>query len=47
MHEFDAGNRRCGSAEMLEAEHRAEPRLDRSVILFDQIVQILLISTES
>jgi hypothetical protein len=40
MHEFDAGDRRCGSTEMLEAEHRTEPKLDRSVILFAQIVQI-------
>jgi hypothetical protein len=38
MHEFDAGDRRCGLAEMLEAEHRTEPKLDGSVILFDQIV---------
>jgi hypothetical protein len=30
MHEFDAGDRRCGSAEMLEAEHRTEPKLDGS-----------------
>ena len=41
MHEFDAGDRRCGLAEMLEAEHRTEPKLDGSMILFDQIVQIL------
>ena len=38
MHEFDAGNRRRGSSKMLEAEHRTEPQLDRSVILLDQIV---------
>ena len=38
MHEFDAGDRRCGLAEMLEAEHRTEPKLDGSMILFDQIV---------
>ena len=30
-----AGDRRCGLAEMLEAEHRTEPKLDGSVILFD------------
>ena len=40
MHEFDAGDRRCGLAEILEAEHRSEPKLDRSVILFDPIIQI-------
>jgi hypothetical protein len=31
MHEFDAGDRRCGLAEMLEAEHRTEPKLDGSM----------------
>jgi hypothetical protein len=40
MHEFDAGDRRCGLAEILEAEHRSEPKLDGSVILFDPIIQI-------
>jgi hypothetical protein len=40
MHKFDAGGRRCGLVEMLEAEHRTEPKLDGSMILFDQIVQI-------
>jgi hypothetical protein len=27
MHEFDAGDRRCGLAKILEAEHRSEPKL--------------------
>ena len=40
MHEFDAGDRLCGMAEILEAEHRSEPKLDGSVILFDPIIQI-------
>jgi hypothetical protein len=40
VHEFDAGDRRCSSPKTLEAEHRTEPQLDRSVILFDQIIQI-------
>jgi hypothetical protein len=40
MHEFDAGDRRCGLAKLLEAEHRTEPKLDGSMILFDQIVEI-------
>jgi hypothetical protein len=40
MHKVDAGDRRCGLAETLEAEHRTEPKLDGSMILFDQIVQI-------
>jgi hypothetical protein len=38
MHEFDAGDRRRGSSKALDAEHRTEPRLDRSAILLDQIV---------
>ena len=41
MHEFDAGDRRRGSSKVLEAEHRSEPQLDRSVILLDQIVDVL------
>src|SRR5271155_5320986 len=41
MHEFDAGDRRRGSSKVLEAEHRTEPQLDRSVILLDQIVDVL------
>jgi hypothetical protein len=40
MHEFDAGDRRCSFPKMLEAEHRTEPQLDRSVIRIDQIIQI-------
>ena len=40
MYQFDAGDRRCSSSKILEAEHRTEPKLDRSVILFDQIIQI-------
>ena len=41
MHEFDARDRRRGSSKVLEAEHRSEPQLDRSVILLDQIVDVL------
>jgi len=41
MHEFDAGDRRRGSSKVLEAEHRTEPQLDRSVILLNQIVDVL------
>jgi hypothetical protein len=40
MHEFDAGNRRCSSPKMFQAEHRAEPQFDRSVILLNQIVEV-------
>ena len=40
MHEFDAGDRRCGSPKLLEAEHRTKPQLDRSVILLNQIVEV-------
>src|SRR5580693_9121537 len=40
VHEFDAGDRRRCSTETLEAEHWTEPQLDRSVILFDPIIQI-------
>ena len=35
--EFDAGDRRRGSSKVLEPEHRTKPKLDRSVILLNQI----------
>jgi hypothetical protein len=40
VHEFDAGYRRYGSTKMFEAEHRTKPQLDRTVILFNQIVDV-------
>jgi hypothetical protein len=40
MHQFDAGNRRRRVAKALEAEHRTKPKLDRSVILLNQIVEV-------
>jgi hypothetical protein len=40
VHEFDAGDRRCGPPKVVETEHLTEPRLDRSAILFEQIIQI-------
>ena len=40
VHEFDAGDGRRGSSKMLEAEHRTKPQLDRSVVLFNQIVDV-------
>ena len=40
VHEFDAGDGRRGSSEMLEAEHRTKPQLDRSMVLFNQIVDV-------
>jgi hypothetical protein len=40
VHEFDAGDGRRGSSKMLEAEHRTKPQLDRSMVLFNQIVDV-------
>ena len=40
MHEFDAGDCRRRSAKALEAERRTKPKLDRSVILLNQIVEV-------
>jgi hypothetical protein len=40
VHEFDSRDRRCDSTEMLEAEHRTKPQLGRSVIPFNQIVDV-------
>ena len=37
VHEFDG---RRGSSKMLEAEHRTKPQLDRSMVLFNQIVDV-------
>jgi hypothetical protein len=40
MYGLNAGDRRCGTTEMLEAEHRTKPYLDRSMILLDQIIEV-------
>jgi hypothetical protein len=40
VREFDAGDGRCGSSKMFEAEHRTKPQLDRSMVLFNQIVDV-------
>ena len=40
VHEFDAGDGRRGSSKMLEPEHRTKPQLDRSMVLFNQIVDV-------
>ena len=40
VHEFDAGDGRRSSSKMLEAEHRTKPQLDRSMVLFNQIVDV-------
>jgi hypothetical protein len=40
VHKLDASD--CGRSipESLEPKHRAQPKFDRSMILFDEIVQI-------
>jgi hypothetical protein len=40
MYEFDAGNRRRGSPKLLKAEHRTKSKLDRSMILLDQTIEV-------
>jgi hypothetical protein len=48
MHEFDAGDGDRRMSEALESEHRTQTKLDGSVILFDQIIQVFsLIEFES
>jgi len=39
MHEFDAGyrNRRVSKT---EPQHRTQPKLDRSMVLFNQIIEV-------
>jgi hypothetical protein len=41
MCKLDPGNRDRSIGEWLEASHGAAPLLDRSMILFDDVVQIL------
>ncbi len=41
MHEFDAGDRDRRTPKSLEPEHRAQARLDGSVVLFNQVVEVL------
>jgi hypothetical protein len=41
MHEFDAGEKDAGAAEILEAEHRSGSTLNSTVVLLDDIVQVL------
>ena len=40
VEKFDAGNGGLGSSELLEAKHGADPGFDRTVVLFDDIVEI-------
>jgi hypothetical protein len=41
VEKFEAGNGDFGSSEILEAEHGADLGFDRTVVLFDDIVQVL------
>ena len=41
VHVFDAGDDLGSAVEVLESEHRPNPALDRTVVLFDEIVQAL------
>jgi hypothetical protein len=40
VHEFDAGERHCGGPEGLEPQHGSHQPLDRSMILFDDVVEV-------
>ena len=42
VEKFDAGNGDFGSLELFEARHGADPGFDRTVVLFDDIVEIFL-----
>ena len=41
MHQLDAGEDNGGAVEPLEPERHVHPRFDVSVILFDQVIQVL------
>src|SRR5450756_1905413 len=41
VHEFDAGEKDSGAAKILEAEHRSGSAFNGSVVLLDDVVQIL------
>jgi hypothetical protein len=44
MHQFDAAQQNTCAPEGLEPEHRSSSPLDRPVILFDDVVQILVLA---
>ena len=41
MHEFDAGEKDAGAAKILEAEHRSGSAFYGTVVLLNDVVQIL------
>jgi len=41
MHQLDTGDRDNGVSKVLEAQHHYDPLLLTSVVLLDQIVQVL------
>ena len=40
MHEFDAGYRNRRVSKRFEPQHRTQPKLDRSMVLFTQIIEV-------
>ena len=40
MHEFDAGYRNRRVSNTFEPQHRTQPKLDRSMVLFNQIIEV-------
>jgi hypothetical protein len=40
MHEFDAGDRNRRVSKTFEPQHRTQPKLDRSMVLFNQIIEV-------
>jgi hypothetical protein len=41
MHEFDSGDRNRRTPKSLEPKHGAQTKLDGSMVLFDQIIEVL------
>ena len=44
MHRFDARQDDAGTTKILESQHRPGTALDRPVVLFDEVIQILVLA---
>ena len=40
MHEFDAGDGDRGGSKLLQAEHWTQAKLDRPVVLFNEVIEV-------
>ena len=40
LRQFNASDRHCGNVESLESEHWADPLVNSTMVLFDELVQV-------